>query len=165
MKTQPLVKQELIVLKATQHWVAFKDWKHSAMQFIQHWSGNFTWEWFASHCKWDNKQFSWWHWTRCYVAWRAVTQVIADKEFADHLTSIFKLVDNNTCFSDNQKIALTSYMYNVGKYAMNIKKYIDKCSHKDIRYIMWVYWYSSNWIKIKGLVNRRIAELYLYNNN
>lgn len=72
-------------------------------------------------------------------------------------------MDNNTCFNDNQKIALVSYMYNVWKYAMNINKHIKRCSYKDIKYIMSVYWYTSNWKKLQWLVNRRIAELKLYN--
>jgi GH24 family phage-related lysozyme (muramidase) len=133
------------------------------MQFIQNGSGNFTWEWFALHCKWDSKQYSRWHWTRCYNPWEAVTQEKADQEFANHLEPLFELVDNNTCFNDNQKIALVSYMYNVGRYAMSIDKYIKMCSHKDIKYIMSVYGYTSNWVRLKWLVNRRFVEINLYN--
>ena len=138
----------------------YTDWKKATMNFIQNWSGNFTWEWFASHCKWDNKQYSWWHWTKCTTPWAAVTQEIADKEFHNHLSHLFKIVDNNTCFNDNQKIALVSYMYNTWGNQMNLKGYIKICSHKDIKYIMSVWWWNK---KYPWLKHRRIAELNLYN--
>ena len=80
-----------------------------------------------------------------------------------HLNPLYELV-NNSCYTTSQKIAMISYMYNVGRHAMNIDKYIKRCSHKDIRYIMWIYWYSSNWKRLKWLVNRRQSELKLFNN-
>ena len=123
------------------------------MQFIQHGSGRFTWEWFAKYCKWDNKQYSWGHWTKCTTPWVEVTQEIADQQFSNHLKPLFELVDNNTCFNDNQKIALVSYMYNTWWNQMNLKNYISICSHTDIK---WNKKYP--WLKF-----RRIEELSLYN--
>lgn len=130
------------------------------MNFIQHGSGNFTWEGFAPHCKDDNKQLSWGHWTRCFIKGEKVTQEIADKQFNDHLAPLFNLVDNNSCFNDNQKIALVSYMYNTGGNQMNLKAHIKRCSHKDIKYVMSIWGWNKEypWLRL-----RRIAELYLYN--
>lgn len=79
-----------------------------------------------------------------------------------HLNPLYEVVDTS-CYNDNQKVALTSYMYNTWVYAMNINKHIKKCNIRDIKYIMSVYWYSSNWIRLQWLVNRRYAELELFN--
>ena len=87
----------------------------------------------------------------------------ADRRMVTHLKSLYELV-NNSCYNDKQKISMVSYMYNVGRHAMNIDKHIKRCSYKDIRYIMWIYWYSSNWKRLKWLVNRRKSELKLFNN-
>lgn len=140
------------------------------MNFIQNWIWSFSWEWFASHCKWDNKQYSWGHWTRCYNPWQAVTVEQADKEFTTHLNPLFELVDNS-CYTDNQKIAIVSYMYNTWWYQMNMRTHVSNCSKKDIQYIMQVWWYwitvIENWKKkfkrLQWLVNRRYAELSLFN--
>ncbi len=135
------------------------NWKYEAIYFIQNWRGNFTGEWFSAYCKRDNKQNSWGHWTKCKNIWDKITQEQADLEFHNHLVHIFELVDNSTCFTDNQKIALTSYIYNTWGNQLNLRKHIHRCSHKDIRYIMSIWGWNKEfpWLK-----HRRIAELYLY---
>ena len=46
---------------------------------------------------------------------------------------------------------------------MNLKVHIKNCNHTEIKYVMNVWWYSSNWERLQWLVNRREAEKYLYN--
>lgn len=119
-------------------------------------------EWVRLKAYYDHTQWSIWFGTKSYK-WEVITSSEAHNRMLKHLSNIFKIVDNNKCFNDNQKIALTSYIFNTGWWQMNLRKYINICSHKDIKYIMSVYWYSSNWKRLQWLVKRRIAELNLYN--
>jgi len=154
-----VVQKDIEVTVTSTEPISITDWKQSAIEFIQNWRWSFTWEWYTDTCKWDSKQNSWWHWTRCKTRWTKVTKSQADKEFLSHLQPLYTLVDRES-YTDNQKIAMVSYMYNVGKYAMNINTYVSRESHKDIRYIMWVYWYNKEfpWLK-----KRRKEELILFN--
>lgn len=121
-----------------------------------------TFEWVRLKAYYDHTQWSIWFGTKSHK-WEVITNTEAHNRMLKHLSSIFNIVDNNKCFNDNQKIALTSYIFNTGRYAMNINKHINKCNIKDIKYIMSVYWYSSNGKRLQWLVNRRRAELELFN--
>ncbi len=131
-------------------------WKERSVQFIQ------KFEWIRLKAYWDKKQWSIWHGTKS-KRWEVITTEEADRRMLAHLDSLYKLVDNSSCFSDNQKIALTSYMYNTWGYQMNLRTHIKQCNHKDIKYIMSVWGYWSNWERLQWLVNRRTEELNLYN--
>lgn len=62
-----------------------------------------------------------------------------------------------SCFNTNQKISLTSYIYNTGWNQMGLKTYIKACNIKNVKYIMRVY----GWNKV--LIPRRKAELLKFN--
>ena len=64
------------------------------------------------------------------------------------------------CYNDNQKIAMTSYMYNTWWYQMNLRRYIKQCRYKDIKYIMSVWGWNQ---KYPWLIKRRQAEIKLFN--
>jgi GH24 family phage-related lysozyme (muramidase) len=113
-------------------------------------------EWYRSRSYWDRKQRSIWYGTKSY-RWEEITREEWDKRFIQHLNPLYELV-NKSCYTDNQKVAMISYTYNTWAYAMNINRYIKRCSIKDIKYIMWVYWYNNKWLK-----KRRYAELSLFN--
>jgi len=111
----------------------------------------------------DVNHFSIWYGTRSFKG-EIITKKEAEKRMIEYLWLLRKMVDKE-CYNENQKTAMISFMYNVGKYPMNINKYVASCDKKSIRYIMWIYWYSSNWKRLKSLVKRRNTELYLFNKN
>ena len=114
-------------------------------------------EWFSECAYWDAKQYSIWYGTKSYK-WECITQEEAKQRKLKHLKPLIELVDQ-PCYTDNQKIAITSYMYNVGRYAMNIQDYVKACDKDSIVYIMNSYWWTSNWVRMWWLEKRRKIEI------
>lgn len=139
--------------------LVFTNWRQEAISFIQDWDWTFSWEGYTDTCKPDNKQNSRWHGTKCYEVWSKVTKDKADEQFHSHLNPLYELVDSS-CYNDNQKIAIVSYMYNTWGNQMNLKTHLKQCNYKDIRYIMSIWWWNKEypWLKI-----RRTSELSLFN--
>lgn len=107
-------------------------------------------DWYAN----GSNRWSIWYWTKSYKG-EVITKEEAIKRKLDIIKPIYNSIPN--CFNQNQKTALTSYIYNVWKYAMNINSYVKKCKKNDVAYIMQVY----GWNKV--LIERRKAELLKYN--
>lgn len=115
-------------------------------------------EWYRDNKYWDWVRYSIWYWTP--ANWRnTINKEIARQEVIDRIVEIQK---NLEWLSDNQKIALTSFIYNL--WPKN-KQYLINETRK------WNYKYVSNQIKkyvyswdkkLKWLVNRRYAEAELY---
>lgn len=156
-----------ITATAREHWITYKDWKQSAILFIQKWAGKFSGEWYSETCEFDNKQNSRGHWTSCPTLHVRVTREQADKEFIEFLSKKIKMVDYPH-FNDNQKIALLSYVYNTGGYQLNLPYHLRNGNMKDIKYIMSIWGYSKIDPKTKKeiypwLKFRRAEEKKLFN--
>ncbi len=120
-------------------------------------------EW-AFHAKafWDNGRWSIWYWTISY-RWEVISKEEWIRRFENHLNPLYDIV-NLSCYNDNQKKALVSYMYNTGGYQMNMRYYVKNCRYNDIRYIMsvWGWWHGTkyyNWLS-----KRREEEINLFIN-
>lgn len=131
------------------------DWKTDAMHFIA------DFEWFRECAYHDSKQWSIWYGTKSFP-WECITKEEAIQRKKDHLQALYELVDI-TCYNDNQRIALVSYMYNVGQNAMSISKYVEKCDHKSIKYIMNTYGWTIKGKWSNGLAKRRNIEINKFN--
>ena len=107
-------------------------------------------DWYAN----NSNRYSIWYGTKSYK-WEVITKEEAIKRKMAVITPMYESIPN--CFNDNQKIALTSYMYNTWGFQMNLKYHISECRKKDVRYIMQVYGWN------KELIPRRKAELKKYN--
>ena len=118
-------------------------------------------EGFRDCAYWDIDHWSIWYWTRSYQ-WECISEEEALERKKDYIRPILSKVDNG-CYTDNQKIAIVSYIYNVWGWAMNISSYVAKCDIASIKYIMWVYWYSAWGVRLAGLVKRRGIELQKFN--
>lgn len=108
--------------------------------------------------------FDWWangsdRWSIWYGTKSYKWEVITKQEAIKRKMAIIEPLYNNipACFTTNQKISLTSYMYNVWQYAMNISNYVKQCKKKDVVYIMSIYWYN------EGLETRRKKEKLKFN--
>lgn len=132
-----------------------QDWKTDAMHFIA------DFEWFRSCAYNDSKQWSIGYGTRSHP-WECITKEEAMQRKKTHLNPLYELVDK-TCYTDNQKIALVSYMYNVWRYAMRIDSYIEKCDHKNIKFIMNTYGWTIKGKWSNGLAKRRNIEINKFN--
>lgn len=131
------------------------DWKTDSMHFIA------DFEWFRECAYYDSKQWSIWYGTKSFP-WECITRDQAIQRKKDHLHALYQLVDR-TCYNDNQKISLVSYMYNVWVNAMGIQSYVKDCNHKRIVFIMNTYGWTikgkwSNW-----LAKRRNIEINKFN--
>lgn len=98
-------------------------------------------------------------WSICYgtksYKWETVTKEECKKRKMAVITPIYNSIPS--CFNDNQKTALTSYIYNTGGNQMNMKYHLQNCRKKDVRYIMQVWGHN------KELKPRRWKELLKYN--
>lgn len=122
----------------------------TAMNFVA------DFEWFRECAYWDVKQWSIWYGTKSYK-WECITKQEAKKRKLWYIEWIYKLYPSN-CLTDNQKIALTSYIYNTGGYQMNLRTYISRCDKDSILYIMWQWGWNMKW-----LVKRRTIEIQKFN--
>ena len=118
-------------------------------------------EGFRENAYWDVKRYSIWFWTPSYKN-EKITREEALERKKEFVKPMFELVDKD-CFTPNQKIALTSYMYNAWAYPMNLQTYIKRCDKKSIVYIMSSYGWSANWIRHSGLAKRRKLEISKFN--
>lgn len=107
-------------------------------------------DWYAN---WSNRR-SICYGTKSYK-WETATQEECKQRKMAVITPIYNSIPS--CFNDNQKIALTSYIYNTGWNQMNMKYHLQNCRKKDVRYIMQVWWHN------KELKTRRNKELLKYN--
>ena len=131
------------------------DWKTDAMHFIA------DFEWFRECAYHDSKQWSIWYGTKSYP-WECITKEEAIQRKKDHLQALYELVDR-TCYNDNQRISLVSYMYNVWVNAMGIQSYVKDCDHKSIKYIMNTYGWTIKGKWSNGLAKRRNIEITKFN--
>lgn len=131
------------------------DWKKDTISFIADFEG-------FRECSYnDGKQVSIWYGTKSY-SWECITKEEAIQRKKDYLNPLYELIDKD-CYTDNQKIALTSYVYNVWRNAMNIDSYIEKCDIKSIKYIMNTYGWTINWKWSNWLAKRRSIEIKKFN--
>lgn len=107
-------------------------------------------DWYAN----DTNRWSIWNGTVSYP-WEVITIKEAVQRRNDEITPMFNSIPD--CFNANQKIALTSYIYNTWGNQMKLPYHIDKCRKKDVKYIM------NSWGWNKELIPRRIKELSKYN--
>lgn len=113
-------------------------------------------EWFRECAYRDgSSRYSIWYGTISYP-WECITREEAIKRKIDYIKPLIDAIPS--CFTDNQKIAITSYMYNTGWNQMWLKKYIENCDKKSVLYIMGVYWYNFPW-----LIKRRNIEINKFN--
>lgn len=131
-------------------------WKQDAVSFIS------DFEWFRECSYNDSKQVSIGYGTKAKYNGECITEQEAKQRKLYHLQPLIELVDNS-CYNDNQRIALVSYMYNVWVNALNIKHYVEKCDHKSILYIFHNYWWTINGVWSDWLAKRRNIEISKYN--
>lgn len=100
---------------------------------------------------WDVKQWSIWFWTKSYK-WECITREEALDRKKEFVKPILERIPS--CFTENQRIALTSYIYNTWGNQMRLPSYIKNCDQKSVRYIMT----QRGW-NLPGLIKRRTLEL------
>lgn len=109
-------------------------------------------EGFKECAYWDVKRYSVWYGTPSYK-WECISKQEALQRKKEFVKPKFELVDKD-CFTDNQKIALTSYMYNTWGYQMNLQTYIKRCDKASILFVMNKWGWNS-----RGLAKRRTIEI------
>jgi len=133
-----------------------KEVKQGLKQAVE-FTANFEWlrlkayyDWYAN----NSNRYSIWYGTKSYKG-----EVITKQEAIKRKMAVIEPIYNSlpNCFNDNQKTALTSYMYNTWWFQMNLKYHISECRNKDVEYIMAVYWNN------KELLERRKQEKIKYN--
>ena len=68
---------------------------------------------------------------------------------------MFPLIENNTCYNDNQKTAIADFMYNAWANVLhNITKipfinYVNDCNYIAIEWFLAPYNYKADWLKIR----------------
>ena len=107
-------------------------------------------DWYAN----GSNRWSIWYGTKSYKG-----EIITKQEAIKRKMGIIKPIYQSlpACFNQNQKTALTSYIYNTGWNQLNLKYHIQQCRFKDVSYIMNIYGWN------KELIKRRKAELYMFN--
>lgn len=126
---------------------------NNAVSFI----ANFEWMRLEAYYDWyanNSNRWSIWYGTKSFK-WEIITKEEAIKRKMAVITPIYESIPS--CFNENQKIALTSYMYNTWGFQMNLKYHVSECRNKDVEYIMSVYWWND------VLIKRRNAEILKYN--
>ena len=131
------------------------EWQDHAIDFIADFEG------FQECAYWDFKQWSIWYWTASRQ-WECITREEAKKRKKEHLHSIFELVDI-ACYSDHQKIAMTSYVYNTGGYQLGLRGIIHRCDTAWVLRIMRNWGWSANWRVLSWLAKRRNIEINKFN--
>jgi len=66
--------------------------------------------------KWDNKQYTWWYWTKAPWKWLFISEEQALSELKEKVNKIIISLNKEKWFSGlnkNQKISLSSFFYNV----------------------------------------------------
>mgnify|MGYP003650546792 CR=1 FL=1 len=135
-----------------------KDVKTSLKQAVE-FTSNFEGLRLQAYFDWaanGSDRWSIWYGTKSYKG-----EIITKQEAIKRKMSIINPIYNSlpACFNENQKTALTSYIYNTGWNQLNLKYYIQNCRFKDVNYIMQVYGWN------KELIKRRKSELYMFNKN
>lgn len=118
-------------------------------------------EWYRDCAYPDWNQWSIWYWTASYK-WECINKEEAYKRKKEYLQSVFTLVDKD-CYSDNQKIAMSSYIYNTWWNQMGLKKNILNCNKEGVLYTMNVYWWITGWKYSRWLAKRREIEINKFN--
>ena len=95
------------------------------------------------------------HWTISY-RWETITKVVAHERMVSYLDNISNKIPS--CWTTNQMIAILDYQYQFGTYSRNIHKYVERCSYKDVKYILYPYDKYTTWIE-----KRRIRWYNLFN--
>ena len=131
------------------------EWKDHAIDFIA------DFEWYRECSYWDFK-----HWSIGYGTasrqWECITREEAMQRKKEHLHAIFNLVDLE-CYNDNQKIAMTSYVYNTGGYQLWLRGIIQRCDTAWVLYVMRNWGWSANWRVLPWLAKRRNIEINKFN--
>ena len=111
-------KVEQTTIKPTTEEIKVVDWKLNAMNFIA------DFEWFRENAYYDSKQWSIGYGTKSYK-WEVIWEQEAKQRKLDHLQPLIEMV-SNTCYNDNQRIALVSVLYENYQLHMTIgnDKYI-----------------------------------------
>ena len=118
-------------------------------------------EWFEECAYADSWKYSIWYGTDSYKG-ECITKEEAKQRKIEHINPIYALVDKS-CFTDNQKISLISYQYNVWKYPMNLQTHIKNCDKQAIVNVMKNWGWSSQGVRLWGLVKRRTIEIEKFN--
>ena len=137
------------------------EWKKHAVNFVV------DFEWFSETCKYDFAQNSWGYGTKCDRIGERIDRERAMQYKMEHLEHIFELV-NKDCFTDNQKIAITSYIYNTWGYqklnnVTSFREYVQRCDTWSILYGMRNWGWTANWQVLWWLVKRRTIEIEKFN--
>lgn len=124
----------------------------SAVDFISWFEGlrlTAYYDWYAN----GSNRYSIGYGTKSYP-WEVITKEEAKKRKMRVLKPLYKSIP--ACFNENQKTALSSYIYNTWGNQMNLPYHISNCRKKDVEYIMNVYWWN------KELIERRKKEILKY---
>ena len=89
-------------------------------------------------------------------------RIEAKQRKKEHLHSTFELVDL-ACYSDNQKIAMSSYIYNTGGHQLGLRGIIQRCDIAWVLYVMRNWGWSANWQVLSWLAKRRNIEINKFN--
>ena len=138
-------------------------WKEKSLALIKHF------EWFSPKSYWDYKQYTWGYGTKAPWAWTTISEEKATQELSLKVDSDYNL--NNYLSSDimnklwdNQKTALTSFIFNLWPWKINNFKSLlnwypdtaQKIANKMERYN------KAGWEILKWLVSRRKTESKLF---
>ena len=126
---------------------------NEAVQFVAKFEGFRSESYFDWYANWSNR-WSIWYGTKSYKG-EIITKEVATARKLAIVEPLY--ISIPPCFTQNQKIAITSYIYNTGWNQMGLKNYIGKCKKKDVLYIMKVWGHNP------VLKPRRDEELLKFN--
>lgn len=126
----------------TQGEVSFND---KLYDYISQWEWKFQYKSFCdSYYKTNNKlirhspenctRWSIWYWTISHQ-WEIITYGEWIDRRNRYIDNIIPYVDQN-CFTDNEKIAILDFMYQMWSNRSNIKYYVSMCDKEQIKWIM-----------------------------
>lgn len=114
-------------------------------------------------CYTGRERYSNWYWTLSYKWAPLITKAQAWKKMEEEFeNNFFPIVENTTCWTDNQKSAIADFAYNSGasvKHAntwIPFKSYVSSCNYKE------VLWFMDYWLYSGGVIDRKKAERLLF---
>jgi len=147
-------------------------WEEKTLALIKHF------EWFSPNAFWDYKQWTHWYWTKADWPNDSISKMEATQELKNKVNSEYNLKNELTKrwiwdvyekMWDNQKAALTSFIFNLWPWKLsNFVNLLKNYPQTALKIADKMERYNKAWWKIlKWLVSRRKTEskLFLTKNN
>lgn len=114
----------------------------------------YIWDSYYKVChKYPNARYSIWYGSLSFK-WETITEEKANNRLNDYLeNNVFNLIENNSCYTANQKTAIADFIYNSWQYTKHsITKiyfidYVRNCNMTAIEWFLAPYNYRSAWLK------------------